>query len=80
MAADGDTLCSAHIGPQKEKKNLREICEYLSTNRIDRTQFWRRVGDVLVGNMEALGQRMKGEAGQRSQKGSHITGSHSIIR
>ena len=72
MATDGATLCSAHIGPQKEKKNLREICEYLSKNRIDRTQFWRRVGDVLVGDMEALGQRMEGEAGQRSQKGSVI--------
>ena len=72
VAADGATLCSARIGPQKDKKNLREICEYLSKNRIDRTQFWRRVGGVLVCNMEALEQRMEGEAGQRSQKGSVI--------
>ena len=71
-AVDGATLCSARIGPQKEKKNLREICDYLSQNRIDRTQFWRRVGDVLVCNMEALEQRMEGDAGQRSQKGSVI--------
>ena len=72
MATDGATLCSAHIGPQKEKKNLREICEYLSKHRIDRTQFWRRVGDVLVCNIAALEWQMEGEAGQRSQKGSVI--------
>ena len=72
VAADGATLCSAHIGPQKEKKNLREICEYLSKNRIDRTQFWRRVGDVLVCDVEALEQCMERDAGQRSQKGSVI--------
>ena len=72
MATDGATLCSARLGPQKEKKNLREICEYLSNNRIDRTQFWRRVGDVLVCNMAALEQRMEGDAGQQSQKESAI--------
>ena len=66
------TLCSARIGPHKEKKNLRECCKYLKDNRLDRTQFWRRVGDVLVCNMEALEQRMEGDAGQRSQKGSVI--------
>ena len=63
MATDGATLCSAHIGPQKEKKNLREICEYLSKNRIDRTRILRRVGDVLVMDLE---QRMERDAGQRS--------------
>ena len=72
VATDGAALCSARIGPQKEKKNLKEICEYLSENRIDRTQFWRRVGDVLVCHMAALEQRMEGDAGQRSQKGSVI--------
>ena len=53
MAA-GATLCSARIGPRKEKKNLRECCKYLKDNRLDRTQFWRRVGDVLVCDAEAL--------------------------
>ena len=72
MATDGATLYSARIGPQKEKKNLREICEYLSKNRIDRTQFWSRVGDVLVCDVEALEQCMERDAGQRSQKGSVI--------
>ena len=70
MAADGATLCSARIGPQKSKKNLREICEYLSKNRIDRTQFWRRVGDVLVCNLVALEQAKEEKtAGQRQQQG-----------
>ena len=69
MAAAGATLCSAHIGPQKEKKNLRECCKYLKENRLDRTQFWRRVGDVLVCNVEALEQVMEKSAGQRPPKG-----------
>ena len=56
MAADGATLCSAHIGPQKGRKNLRECCQYLKENRLDRTQFWRKVGDVLVCDLEALEQ------------------------
>ena len=72
MATDGATLCSARIGPQKEKKNLREICEYLSQNRIDRTRILRRVGDVLVIDMEALEFVKEEGAGQRSQKGSVI--------
>ena len=63
VAADGATLCSAHIGPQKEKKNLREICEYLSKNRIDRTRILRRVGDVLVVDVEVLEQRMERDTG-----------------
>ena len=50
----GATLCSARIGPHKERKNLRECCKYLKENRLDRTQFWRRVGDVLVCDVEAL--------------------------
>ena len=72
MAADGATLCSARIGPYKERKNLRECCKYLKENRLDRTQFWRRVGDVLVCNVEALEQWMEEKAGQQSQKGSVI--------
>ena len=54
VAADGATLCSARIGAQKGRKNLRECCQYLKDNRIDRTQFWRKVGDVLVCDLEAL--------------------------
>ena len=72
MATDGATLCSARIGPQKEKKNLREICEYLSKNRIDRTRILRRVGYVLVIDTEALELVKEEGAGQRSQKGSVI--------
>ena len=72
MAADGATLCSARIGPQKGRKNLRECCQYLKDNRIDRTQFWRKVGNVLVCDLEALEQQMEEKAGQRSQKGSVI--------
>ena len=64
VTAVGATLCSAHIGPQKEKKNLRECCKYLKENRLDRTQFWRRVGDVLVCNVEAQEQVMEKSAGQ----------------
>ena len=72
MATDGATLCSARIGPQKEKKNLREIYEHLSKNRIDRTRILRRVGDVLVIDAEALEHVKEEGAGQRSQKGSMI--------
>ena len=63
MATDGATLRSARIGPQKEKKKLGEICEYLSKNRIDRTQILRHVGDVLVIDVEAMEQRMERDAG-----------------
>ena len=56
----------------KEKKNLRAVCEYLSTNRLDRTRILRRVGNVLVVDMEALEQGMETGAGQRSQKGTMI--------
>ena len=69
MASDGATLCSARIGPHKEKKNLREIYEYLSKNRIDRTRILRHVGDILVVDVEALEQSMERDASQRSQKG-----------
>ena len=70
VAVVGATLCSASIGPRKEKKNLREICKYLSENRIDRTRILRKVGDVLEINLEALKQEKEKEsAGQRRQKG-----------
>ena len=54
MVADGTTSCSVNARWFKEKKNLKEICEYLRTNRIDRTRILRRVGDVLVIDTEAL--------------------------
>ena len=72
MAAAGATLCSTRIGPRKEKKNLRECYKYLKENRLDRTQFWRRVGDVLVCNVEALEQRMEKSAGQQPPKGEVV--------
>ena len=34
VAAGGATLCSARIGPYKERKNLRECCKYLKENRV----------------------------------------------
>ena len=72
MVSDGTTSCSAGVRSLKEKKNLGEICKYLSTNRIDRTRILRRVGDVLVVDMEALELEMEKRAGQQSQKGSVI--------
>ena len=68
MAASA-MLCSTRIGLRKEKKNLRECCKYLKDNRLDRTQFWRRVGDVLVCDVEALEQHVEQKVGQQSQKG-----------
>ena len=70
VVSDGTTPCSAGARLFKEKKNLREFCEYLRTNRIDRTQILQRVGDVLVIDTEALELLKEEEAGQRSQKGS----------
>ena len=72
MVADGTTSCSTSARSFKEKKNLREICEYLRTNRIDRTRVLRRVGDVLVINIEAVELVKEEGAGQRSQKGSVV--------
>ena len=42
-------MCSTGIGSYKEKKkkNVGEICKYLTENRLERTQFWRKVGGVL---------------------------------
>ena len=39
---------------KKKRKILRECCKYLTENRLDRTQFWRRVGDNLVCDVGAL--------------------------
>ena len=73
MAAAGATLCSARIDPLKEKKNLRECCKYLKVNRLDRTQFWRRVGNVLVCDWEALKQaKHRRNAGQRQKQGVSV--------
>ena len=54
MVSDGTTPCSTGARSFKEKKKLREFCEYLRTNRIDRTRILRRVRDVLVIDTEAL--------------------------
>ena len=73
MVSDGTTPYSAGVRSFKEKKNLREFCEYLRTNRIDKTRILQRVGDVLVIDTEALElMNEETEAGQRSQKGSVI--------
>ena len=72
MVAVDATSCSAGLGSQKQKKNVREICQYLTRNRLDMTRFWRRVGDVLVCEMEALEQEMERGAGQRPQKGTVV--------
>ena len=72
MAVVDATSCSASVGSQKQKKNVREICQYLSRNRLDRTRFWRRVGDVLVCEMEALEQEMERGAGQQPHKGNVV--------
>ena len=65
-------MCSMSIISQKQKRNLREICEYLNENRVERTRFLRRVGDALEIDVEALEQQMERDVGQRSQKGSVI--------
>ena len=62
-------MCSTSIALQETKKNLREVCQYLKKNRIDRTRFWRKVGNVLVCNEEALEHVMERSAGQRPQMG-----------
>ena len=72
MASIGATMCSAHGGLQKERKNVRECCKYLTKNRLDRTQFWMRVGDVLVCDVEALELVMERRAGQRPPNGKVV--------
>ena len=62
---------------EKKKKNVGEICKYLTENRLERTQFWRRVGGVLEFDEVALEQEMKRRAGQRPQLGTvvgHVSG------
>ena len=63
VVATNTTVCSTSIGPQKTKKKLREICKYLKDNRIDRTRFGQKVGDVLVFDMDALRLVMDEKAG-----------------
>ena len=69
MVTTGTTSCSVSISSQKEnKKKWGEICKYLQ-NRIDRTRIFRKVGNVLVVDLEALEQVKEEEsAGQRRQK------------
>ena len=72
MAADGATLCSTCIGPQKSKKNVGDICKYLTANRLERTQFWRKVGGVLEFDKVALELELRRRAGQRPQLGTVV--------
>ena len=74
MAADGATLCSARGSSQKKKKilSIREICQYLTAHRIDRTQIMRRVGGVLEIDKEALELAMEREAGQQPLQGAMV--------
>ena len=72
MATVDAALCSTRISSRKEKNILRECCKYLKENRLDRTQFWRRVGDVLVCNAEALEQVMDHSASQQPPKGKVV--------
>ena len=60
----GVTSCSAGVGSYKEKKNWREVAEYLHSS-VDRAQFLRREGCVLICNLAALKQEVeKMNAGQ----------------
>ena len=66
-------MFSSHWSTERKKKFEGMLHQYLKENRLDRTQFWRKVGDVLVCDLEALrNSRMEEKAGQRSQKGSVI--------
>ena len=71
MVAAKTTSCSIGVGPYKNIKNVRECCQYLTSRKIDRTRIWRKVGNVLVVDKEALEQSVK-DAGQQSQKRSVI--------
>ena len=69
MIANSITTCSTDKGPQKSKKNWREVCEYLHS-RVDRTRILRKVGCVLEVDLEALEQvKWEKSAGQRQQHG-----------
>ena len=51
---------------------MREICQYLTENRSERTQFWRKVGGVLEFDEVALEQELMSRAGQRPQLGTVV--------
>ena len=57
---------------EKKKKNVGEICKYLTENRLERTQFWRKIGGVLEFDQVALEQELRKRAGQQSQLGTVI--------
>ena len=64
MVSDGTTTCSARVRSPKEKKNWREIAEYLRS-RVDKTRILRREGLVIICDLEALKQEEgKSDAGQ----------------
>ena len=64
MVFDGITVCSASVRSLKENKNWREVCEDLQNRKIDRTRVLRRVGNVLVVDVEALELVMEERSGQ----------------
>ena len=76
MASDGATLCSFQGGSLKreEKFTVRECCQYLTHNRIDRTQIWRKVGCVLACDVEALRKRMEQDVGRQPLQGTMVGG------
>ena len=72
MVANGTTMCSTSTGPQKTKKNWREVCEYLR-NRVERTRILRKVGSVLEVDLVALEQvKKERDAGQRQYQGGTV--------
>ena len=59
MVAAKTTSCSIGVSPYKNIKNVRECCQYLTSRKIDRTQIWSKVGNVLVVDKEALERSVK---------------------
>ena len=76
MASDGATMCSFWGGSfkKKEKITVRECCQYLTRNRIDRTQIWRKVGCVLACDVVALRRRMERDVGRQPLQGAMVGG------
>ena len=57
VAAANATRCSARTRPRKEKKNWREVVQYLRS--VDRPRFLRRERSVLVCSVAALRHEME---------------------
>ena len=76
MASDGTTMCSFWGGSLKKKERftVRECCQYLTRNKIDRTQIWRKVGCVLACDVEALRKQMESNVGRQPLQGAMVGG------